>query len=388
MNRFSGLALLAKSAVATVLVVSPFSITRAGQEMVETSSAVSADVRNLVQTNAGGRIQRMTVDGHAVDVPATRFGLPEGETAFIVTLPQTSLLDRLRFVNEKGAAEGELNVFASNHELPVVSSRWSQIRSGVPFSHSPVFDLPLVGVEARYVKLSFLARKPGVIAALSVSGGDLAAGVAFRGEGATRVANHLAAKRLSDTKNFNFANVHAKARVVFVSSGATDTARRMIDDNTATAFQFAPDDPRPTAIIELAEDARLHRVTAIHNMEAGKLEIYIADKLQSDPEDFRAAKLVASVTETDGGGRAAVDFDAEGARYVALRWIPETATRNPFEFAEVGAFGEASLSILETMEAPDLYAESGAHLTGEGGVDFSNKLGTLADPPKLAPVSP
>ena len=52
--------------------------------------------------------------------------------------------------------------------------------------------------------------------------------------------------------NFNFANLYAKARIVFVSSGAEEYAKRMIDDDVITAFQFAPTDPHPTLIVELA----------------------------------------------------------------------------------------------------------------------------------------
>lgn len=219
-------------------------------------------------------------------------------------------------------------------------------------------------------------------------GVDFSQSSAPANESTTRIANHVAAKRLEDAMNFNFARLRARARVIFVSSGPTETAQRMIDDNVGSAFHFAPDDPAPTAIIELAENAHLHRITALHKSANGRLEIYITDKLASDPEDLRGAKLVASVTEKDESGNAAIDFDPQGARFVALRWTPATATHEGFEVAEVGAFGEATVSFLSTMEAPDLYAETQSHVTGEGGVDFSNKLGTLADPPTIGQVSP
>jgi hypothetical protein len=86
-----------------------------------------------------------------------------------------------------------------------------------------------------------------------------------------------------------------------------------------------------------------------------------------------------------------VNFNPCGARYVALRWTPD-ATQNhheDFEVAEINAFGDVPLSILHTTEVP-LYASNleMRPSPGEGPTDFSNKLGTLADPPVLTIVSP
>jgi len=85
--------------------------------------------------------------------------------------------------------------------------------------------------------------------------------------------------------------------------------------------------------------------------------------LGTDPGELSGAKSVASVTDTDGDGKAALDFDTQGARYVALRWTPaDNSAPHSFEVAEVSAFGEMPLSMLSTIETPDIYADNSAGL--------------------------
>jgi hypothetical protein len=93
-------------------------------------------------------------------------------------------------------------------------------------------------------------------------------------------------------------------------------------------------------------------------MEKGRLDVYLLDELGTDPGDLSGAKPVASVADTAADGKAAVDFDPHGARYVALRWTPaDGKAPHGFEVAEVYAFGEMPLSMLSTQEMPDIYAD-------------------------------
>jgi hypothetical protein len=159
--------------------------------------------------------------------------------------------------------------------------------------------------------------------------------------------------------NFNFANLYARARIVFISSGMEEYATRMIDDDVISSFQFAPADPHPTVIVELADIERLHRISAVYKMEKGRLDVFLLPNLGSNPGDLSGATPIASVSDTAGDGKAAVDFDPHGARYVALRWTPADAKApHGFEVAEVSAFGEMPLSMLSTLETPDIYADS------------------------------
>jgi len=109
----------------------------------------------------------------------------------------------------------------------------------------------------------------------------------------------------------------------------------------------------------------LHRVSAIYKMEKGRLDVFLLQDLGMNPGALSGKMPVASVTDTEGGGKAALDFDPSGARYVALRWTPaDTNASRAFEVAEVSAFGEMPLSMLSTVELPDIYADNSIGLMG------------------------
>jgi hypothetical protein len=364
--------------------------------------------KNLARMNCGAKIDCITPDGRIVAVSTTReknsdisalimdddtlsCPLQEGETTFIIAFPKTSLLDRFTFVNENAAVRGEMKIAVSNFRLAAGSPKWTEVSGKTEFTSKRLFNLSMVGVEARYVKLSFHVEKGGRIASLGLFGGVSLEKFANRQDNIVRVANPLATKRLEDTLNYNFANLYAEGRVVFVSSGAPTAARNMIDDDTMTAFRFASSDPRPTVVVELAAQERLHRISALYKMQAGQMDVYLLNELAEDPGDLSGARHISSITDRDAEGKAAVNFYPQGARYVALRWASGKADeRHGFEIAEINAFGNMPLSMLNTSEAPDVYASNFVRpsLPGEGGPDISNELGTLAEPPILPLVSP
>jgi hypothetical protein len=368
----------------------------AGEQASDPNTAydLSNPAKNLARMNCGATIDLIGPDGRAVvvkdknssanallfDDDTLNYPLTEGETTFIVSFPRTSILDRFTFVNENGAAAGEMTVAVSNYRLAANSRKWIEVASGNSFSGKRLFDLSLAGTEARYVKISFHVTQGGLIAGLGLYGEQSLQKFAARQRGAIRVTNSAATRRLEDMLNFNFANLYARARIVFISSGSKEYANRMIDDDVITAFQFAPADPHPTVIVELADRERLHRVSAVYKMEKGRLDVFLLQDLGTPAGDLSGAKPIASVTDTQGGGKAALDFDPSGGRYIALRWTPATEqTPRGFEVAEVSAFGEMPLSMLSTAELPDIYADNSVGL-------MSPPL--VVQPPVLPLVSP
>jgi hypothetical protein len=247
----------------------------------------------------------------------------------------------------------------------------------------------MLGVEAKYVRLSFHVEKEGRIAALGLYGQKSLRNYAEKQGRVIQVKNSATTLNLENIVNFNFANLYARAHVVFVSSGSPFAAERMIDDDTVTSFHFSKTDPHPTVIVELADREELHRISALYKLQAGRLDVYLTDKLPDNPTNLGDLTPIATITDP-GNGKAAINFNPHGARYVALQWTPDLQNgHDGFELAEVNAFGDVPLSILHTSELP-LYASNagvGPH-PGEGGPDFSNKLGTLADPPVIPELSP
>jgi hypothetical protein len=334
---------------------------------------LSNPAKNLARMNCGATIDRIDPTGRALvvterassagnlilDDDTLNYPLPEGDTTFVVSFPRISTLDRFTFVNENAAAAGEIKIAVSNYRLAANSRKWIEVNSESSFTGKRLFDLSLAGTEARYVKISFHATRGGLIAGLGLYGEQSLQKFAARQRGVTRLTNTAATRRLEDMLNFNFANLYARARIVFISSGSEEYSKRMIDDDVITSFQFASTDPHPTVIVELAEHERLHRVSAVYKMEKGRLDVFLLEDLGTNPGDLSGKKPVASVTDAEGGGKAALDFDPSGARYVALRWTPANADApHGFEIAELSAYGEMPLSMLSTVELPDIYADN------------------------------
>src|SRR5882724_5568302 len=94
--------------------------------------------------------------------------LPKGDTTFIITLPKITLLDRFAFINENAAACGEFQVAVSNYRLSPNDSRWIPVEGSKRLTDNRDFNLSILGVEARYVKLSFHIEKEGRLAGLGL----------------------------------------------------------------------------------------------------------------------------------------------------------------------------------------------------------------------------
>jgi hypothetical protein len=141
--------------------------------------------KSLARMHCGAKIDCITPDGRLSAVPSAdekdsraaalimeddtlSCPLQEGETTFIITFPKTSLLDRFTFINENAGVRGEMKIAVSNDQLPANSPKWTDVSGKTEFISKRLFNLSMVGVEARYVKLSFQVKKGGHIAALEL----------------------------------------------------------------------------------------------------------------------------------------------------------------------------------------------------------------------------
>jgi hypothetical protein len=305
-------------------------------------------------------------------------------------LPRISVLERFAFINQNAAGDGEFELAVSNYRLGSNDPKWSTVVAPMRFGSQRLFNVSMPGVEAKYVRISFHVKKEGRLAGVALYGNRTLENFAERHVLRAHTAYSMGALKLvthpEDTLNFNYANQYARAQIAYVSSGTTAAATRMIDDDVATSFTFSAKDAHPTVIIALSNRQSLHRISAVCGIQHARVEVYLLDELGANPGDLNAAKLISSVSDQTVDEGTAVNFDSRGARYVALRWTPSKAQTGPIEVAEIAAFGSIALSVLDMMDLPNSFAD--ASKPGEGGQDFSNTLGTLADPPVLAPVSP
>src|SRR5947199_6676214 len=117
-------------------------------------------------------IEYITPDGQFSPVSAARLASPapaaafvdndtvscvlrEGETTFIIQLPKNAPRDRFTSLNENAAACGELRIAVSDSSLPADSPKWTQVDGIVPFAHKRLFKLSMLGVDTKFVRLSF-----------------------------------------------------------------------------------------------------------------------------------------------------------------------------------------------------------------------------------------
>jgi hypothetical protein len=129
----------------------------------------------------------------------------------------------------------------------------------------------------------------------------------------------------------------------------------MIDNDMQTVFRFSESDKSPTVIVELAQNANLHRVTTAFKAEDAKLDVYLLNELPKDASDLRSAKPVASIVDSpNNNGVMTTEFSVSNARYVALRWT-RTRWQDPFEVAEISALSNdpADLIVGEDMKLAD-----------------------------------
>jgi hypothetical protein len=90
----------------------------------------------------------------------TSYALPRGATSFIIRLPGPVQDRSFTFVNENAVAEGQLLIAVSNQPLVADSPLWSAVAGAIRFRHKRFFTLSLVGVEAKYVRLTFQIEAP------------------------------------------------------------------------------------------------------------------------------------------------------------------------------------------------------------------------------------
>jgi len=92
-----------------------------------------------------------------------RFALRRGVTSFIIHLAAPGQQRCFTLENENMAAEGSFSIATSNERLAVNNPKWNAIAGAVPFRHKRHFDLSLMGVEAKFVKLTFQVDDRGKI---------------------------------------------------------------------------------------------------------------------------------------------------------------------------------------------------------------------------------
>lgn len=135
----------------------PVSVKADGSRQTEQIQCITPDGRLTPVSNSNVRTADAVASASAQNTISCN--LQEGKTTFIIPFPTGAFLDRFTFINENTAACGEFNIAVSNSRLSPESPQWIEVDGIVPFAHKRLFNLSMVGIDAKYVKLSFRVEK-------------------------------------------------------------------------------------------------------------------------------------------------------------------------------------------------------------------------------------
>ena len=130
----------------------------------ESPARKSAEIEYITPDGQFSPVSAARLAPHApaaafVDNDTVSCVLREGETTFIIQLPKNSPRDRFTFLNENAAACGELRIAVSDSPLPADSPKWTEVEGIVPFAHKRLFKLSMLGVDTKFVRLSFKVER-------------------------------------------------------------------------------------------------------------------------------------------------------------------------------------------------------------------------------------
>jgi hypothetical protein len=379
-------------------------------------AAVKATPQNdsvaKLQLSSSANDQNTAAVALLCDDPTTGYQIPAGESSILVSLSNIENVQTISFLNE--GAEGDYSIALSNADVPDNSPQWQRVGHG---AITPGAVSAKIGPgEAKYVKLSFKIIRPGRIAAFGVYATPALSDFTMPRPRKVSFEENSATLALI---SFNFSDLHARARGLYVSSGDAEKANDMIDDQPATSYKFASDDTAPTVVIDLGRARVLTRLSAVYAAQPGSVDFYVlpaiplGDSTASDVRQvanvgsgtdlptslrisettFAGLKPVGSVVSA-GEGRASVDFPQVVGRYVMLKWHPATTQGDAFSIAQVAAFGVSKpignaqrtdgKEVMDGKEA--VYGEGDKESPGEG-LD-EGQPPAEGPPPALPPVPP
>jgi hypothetical protein len=312
--------------------------------------------QNLARLDLGAQIESDAEADASSSVPflsgdpASVYALRTGTTRLLISLAKIENINSVAFLNRE--AIGTVKIALSSAKLSPHSPQWHD--AGQEELSSGLISARNGPTEAKYVRLTFNVSTPGLIANLGVY--SAAAVSDFNMPRTRKIAAGTSAEAIAKA-NYNLADLHAKARTIFVSSGDDlKLAQNMIDGQPGTSYTFAANDAAPAAIIDLGRSVPVNRISTFSTPGSAVVRFYVLDTLPAnnigdpvsalriDPQTLAAFKKVRTGSD-DGSGRVAVNLEETTGRYVMLVWTPSTQNPN-FSVAEVAVFGPASNAML------------------------------------------
>jgi hypothetical protein len=341
------------------------------------------------------------------DDPTTGYELPHGPSSLFVSLANIENIESLSFLNR--GAVGDYTIAVSNADVPATSPEWRTVGKGKMVDGAVS---PKVGPgEAKYIKVDFKLTNPGRIASFGVYATPALSDFTMPRPRKVSFAESSSNFALI---NFNFSDLHARARGLYVSSGESDQVNNMIDDQPATVYNFASGDVAPVAVIDLGRERNVSRMAAIYAQQPGTVDFYVlrslpgglpAEQSSMQPisnvsqrvdlpvalklgeQDLANLKPVGSVVST-GEGHASIDFPAVTGRYIMLKWHPTSMKNEAFSIAQVAAFGPTKASATNPTSEEQAAAVNDGKQVFDGKSTLDGKEALAEGPEALAEGPP
>src|SRR5437899_656804 len=295
--------------------------------------------QNLARLDLGAQIESDAAADASSSVPflsgdpTSVYALRTGTTRLLISLAKIENIDSVAFLNSE--AKGTVTIAMSSAKLSPESPQWHEARQKE--LSSGLISARLGPAEAKYVRLTFNVSNPGRIGNLGVY--SAAAVSDFTMPRTRKIAAGTSAQAMAKA-NYNLADLHAKARTIFVSSGDDlKLANNMIDGQPGTAYAFASNDAAPAAIFDLGHFVSVNRISTFSTPSSAAVTFYLLgalpgnntgnleSSLRIDPQTLAAFRTVGTGND-DGSGRVVVDFEETTGRYVVLVWTPSTRNAN------------------------------------------------------------
>lgn len=125
-------------------------------------SATSVIGRSAARQNNGSKTEEVHLTKSDAKISCA---LSRGVTSFIICLASQRDPGTITVENENQSAEGKFTIAVANNRLEADDPNWSSVGDAIPFRHKRLFALSLVGIDMRYVRLTFVVDGPEMIAA-------------------------------------------------------------------------------------------------------------------------------------------------------------------------------------------------------------------------------
>src|SRR5438067_11528755 len=235
--------------------------------------------QNLARIDLGAQIESDLPTDASFSVPflsgdpASVYALRTGTTRLLISLAKIENIDSVAFLNSE--AKGTVAIALASAKLSPESPQWHEARQEE--LSSGLISARIGPAEAKYVRLTFNVSSPGRIGNLGIYS---AAPVSdFAMPRVRKIAADTSAEDVAKA-SYNLADLHAKARTIFVSSGDDlDLAQNMIDGQPGTSYTFAANDAAPAVIIDLGHSVSVNRISTFSTPSSATVTFYLLGAL-------------------------------------------------------------------------------------------------------------